>query len=102
MQVRQGDSQVSVNKIKALRLKLGISQEEFIKLTGISLFRISRIERGVSQPRLDELQSIVDAFKVDPRYFFDKDYHENEKMSRRFLSNDEVGDSENPKGSSGE
>ena len=62
-------------KFKAIRKKEQLSQEEFCRITGISIFRLSKIERGKADPRFSELASTVRAFsEVDPEDFFNESF----------------------------
>ena len=56
---------VSETKIKSLRAKAGISQEELSALTRLSLRTIQRIENGETIPRGDSLQRIAKALNVE-------------------------------------
>ena len=51
-------------RIKAYRIKRGLSQEMLGKLTHSSTATISAIERGVKVPRIDTLVFIADALEV--------------------------------------
>ena len=51
-------------KIRLLRVRDGISQDEFAKKLGVSQIYISYIERGLKQPSVKLLKSIADYFKV--------------------------------------
>jgi transcriptional regulator with XRE-family HTH domain len=55
---------LSETKIKSLRTKAGISQEELSALTGLSLRTIQRIENGETIARGDSLQRIAKALNV--------------------------------------
>jgi transcriptional regulator with XRE-family HTH domain len=53
-------------RVKDLRIKLGLSQEELADKTGLSLRTIQRIENGESVPRGDTLKRLAVALKVSP------------------------------------
>ena len=53
-------------RVKDLRIKQGLSQEELADKTGLSLRTIQRIENGESVPRSDTLKRIAIALKVSP------------------------------------
>lgn len=53
-------------RVKDLRIKQGLSQEELADKTGLSLRTIQRIENGESVPRGDTLKRLAVALKVSP------------------------------------
>src|SRR5690606_3002191 len=53
-------------RIKALRSRKGLSQEELSETAGLSLRTIQRIENGETEPRGDSLKKIAFAFNVAP------------------------------------
>ena len=53
-------------RIKELRNRRGISQEELSESTGLSLRTIQRIENGESEPRGDSLKRLANSFEVTP------------------------------------
>lgn len=52
-----------VKKITDLRTKKGLSQHDLAKITGIKQPIISRMEKGITNPRLDTVIKIVDALE---------------------------------------
>lgn len=52
-------------KVKALRLASGMSQEAFADKCGFARSYMSRIERGRANPSLDAVQVLADAFGVE-------------------------------------
>lgn len=56
--------------IKKAREKMGLTQGELSKLTGITTTQISHIERGKSYPHAKTLNKILDALDVDKNNFF--------------------------------
>lgn len=58
-------------KIKELRTRKGLSQEELAKNCGLSLRTIQRIENGETEPRGDTLQRIAIALGVAPDELID-------------------------------
>ncbi|SHE30956.1 helix-turn-helix domain-containing protein [Desulforamulus putei] len=60
-------------KIKELRIKRGIRQEELADRTGHSQSYISRLEGGFIMPSLKAVRVISKALGVDESYFFAKD-----------------------------
>uniref|UniRef100_UPI0032173F66 helix-turn-helix domain-containing protein n=1 Tax=uncultured Draconibacterium sp. TaxID=1573823 RepID=UPI0032173F66 len=53
-------------RIKELRIRKGLSQEELAEITGLSLRTVQRIENGESEPRGDSLRRLSVAFDVSP------------------------------------
>lgn len=53
-------------KIKELRLKHNLTQEEFAEKIGISLNGLSNIERNRYQPNANTIDKICIAFKITP------------------------------------
>lgn len=53
-------------KVKALRNRKGLSQEELSDKTGLSLRTIQRIENGETEPRGDSLKRLAFTFDVSP------------------------------------
>ena len=56
-------------KIKALRLYLGLSQAAFSMPLGLSPTHIARFEKDVSVPSRETINKICEAFDVDESYF---------------------------------
>ena len=56
-------------KIKELRLKNNLTQEEFTEKIGLSLNGVSNIERCRYQPTAETIDKICDAFKISPLEF---------------------------------
>lgn len=54
-----------VKKITDLRTKKGLSQHDLAKITGIKQPIISRMEKGITNPRLDTVIKIVDALEYE-------------------------------------
>ncbi|MCL4366485.1 MAG: helix-turn-helix domain-containing protein [Actinobacteria bacterium] len=50
--------------IKKAREKVGLTQEQVAEKVGIHVSYYSRIERGVVNPSLDKLESIVKVLKI--------------------------------------
>ncbi len=53
-------------KVKMLRDRKGLSQEELSEKTGLSLRTIQRIENGETEPRGDSLRRLAVSFDVSP------------------------------------
>lgn len=60
-------------KIKMLRKKKGISQQELAELIGIHITHVSRLENGHFQPSLDVLRKILKVFDVSADYLLNDD-----------------------------
>ncbi|MDB0601608.1 helix-turn-helix transcriptional regulator [Tenacibaculum maritimum] len=58
----------SINKIKELRKKLNLTQDDFAKKIGVSRGVIAQIEIGNNNPSKAVLTSVKDSFGVDIKY----------------------------------
>lgn len=58
-------------KIKALRLKKGLTQEELGERTDLSKGYISQLERDLNSPSIETLFSILEVLGSTPKDFFD-------------------------------
>ena len=63
-------------KIKALRLKKGLTQEELGERTDLSKGYISQLERDLNSPSIETLFSILEVLGTTPRDFFDDSLEE--------------------------
>ena len=54
------------SNIKSLRIKHGLTQEEFAERIGISIQGLSNIERNRYQPTSDTVDKICKKFKITP------------------------------------
>lgn len=54
-----------IKKITNLRTQKGLSQNDLAKITGIKQPVISRMEQGITNPRLDTVTKIVDALEYE-------------------------------------
>ena len=57
-------------RIRALRLDAGISQEAFADKCGYARSYMSRIERGLANPSLDAVEVLAVALKVEAKELF--------------------------------
>lgn len=57
-------------RVKALRLQAGLSQEAFADKCGLDRTYISGIERGVRNPTLEVIAVIADGLEVDLKILF--------------------------------
>ncbi len=67
------------NKIKALRIKKGLTQEELGERTDLTKGYISQLERDLNSPSIETLFNLLEVLGCSPRDFFD-DEQENEKI----------------------
>lgn len=58
------------NKIRLLRLRRKMTQEEVAELTGFHYKYYQRVESGKANLTLDSVERFVKAFKCHPRDFF--------------------------------
>lgn len=57
---------VVAQNLRALRLKVGVSQEALAKKSGLSISYVSMLERGLRAPPLDTLEALSKALGVSP------------------------------------
>lgn len=67
-------------RVKNLRIKQGLSQEELSDKTGLSLRTIQRIENGESVPRGDTLKRLAIALQTTPDDLIDWQIQEDENV----------------------
>lgn len=60
-------------KIKLLRKKKGISQQELASQIGLHLTNLNRLENGHSQPSFEVLKKLMEIFEVSANYLLDDD-----------------------------
>lgn len=63
-------------KIKNLRLKKGLTQEELGERTDLSKGYISQLERDLSSPSIDTFFTILEVLGCSPKQFFDEEERE--------------------------
>ncbi|MEA4883151.1 MAG: XRE family transcriptional regulator [Clostridia bacterium] len=63
-------------KIKNLRLKKGLTQEELGERTDLTKGHISQIERDLSSPSIETFFNILEVLGCAPREFFDEEKRE--------------------------
>lgn len=56
-------------KLKKLRLRLGLTQSQFGKSINKALTTIANLENGYRMPTNDILESIIRLYKLDKNYF---------------------------------
>ena len=60
-------------RLKAYRKQYGLSQEQFVEKTGISLPLVSELERGIANPTLQTLEKLSDAMGMSIAELLDVD-----------------------------
>ena len=80
-------------KIKALRIKKGLTQEELGERTDLTKGYISQLERDLNSPSIDTLFSILEVLGTTPKEFFDDTWKEekivfNEEDQTSFVDED--------------
>lgn len=73
-------------KIKGLRLKLGLTQEELAARTELSKGFISQLERNLTSPSIATLADILEALGTDLSAFFSEAKPEKGVFTRRICS----------------
>jgi transcriptional regulator with XRE-family HTH domain len=59
------------NRLKAVRLDRGLTQEQFAELVGISVDFLSLIERGINAPSFEVLEQMAGRLDLQVRELFD-------------------------------
>ncbi|MER2027723.1 MAG: XRE family transcriptional regulator [Solibacillus sp.] len=67
------------SKIKSLRIKKGLTQEELGERTDLTKGYISQLERDLNSPSIETLFNLLEVLGCSPRDFFD-DTQKNEKI----------------------
>jgi transcriptional regulator with XRE-family HTH domain len=62
--------QTALDRLRARREQLGLSQTELARRTGLRLDRIGRIERGQIDPRLSVVLVLADELDYPPEQLF--------------------------------
>ncbi|MDD2230203.1 MAG: helix-turn-helix transcriptional regulator [Candidatus Cloacimonetes bacterium] len=68
-------------RIKEVRRRVGLSQDQLAEKVGIESKYLSRIEVGKRQPSLETLGLIADSLHVEMKELFDYSHHDNESTS---------------------
>ncbi|MDO5715624.1 MAG: XRE family transcriptional regulator [Tissierellia bacterium] len=58
------------NKIKELRIAVGLTQEELAQRSELTKGFISQVERDLTSPSLESFGDILEALGTDPQHFF--------------------------------
>lgn len=74
-------------RIKELRKRAGLSQDQLAEKVGIESKYLSRIEVGKRHPSLDALERIADSLQVEMKELFDYFHHDSEAISLKGIKN---------------
>ena len=69
-------------RIKEIRTKRGLTQEQLSVKTNIALSTICRLENGVNMPREENLEALSEALEVSIDSFFKFEHYEGDRNSR--------------------
>ncbi len=69
-------------RIKEIRIKRGLTQEQLSVKTNIALSTICRLENGVNMPREENLEALSEALEVSIDSFFKFEHYEGDRNSR--------------------
>lgn len=74
-------------KIKSIRLKNNLTQEDVAKRLGMAQSNFARMERGLSQITVDRLSELADVFEMSPQAIlsYSEDQSENLKEDVQYL-----------------
>src|SRR5690625_1835745 len=78
----EGNLMLIGRKIKMLRLKKGLTQEELGERTDLSKGYISQLERDLSSPSIDTFFNILEVLGCEPKEFFDEKVAEQKVVYR--------------------
>lgn len=73
-------------RIKELRKRAGLSQDQLAEQVGIESKYLSRLEVGKRSPSLDTLGRIADALRVEMKTLFDFSHHDAEATTPKGIS----------------
>jgi transcriptional regulator with XRE-family HTH domain len=98
MQNRRQDRPTAAlgRRIRELRHELNITQEDLAHLSGVNVSNLGKIERGLSNPRLDSLQRVAYSLGTSvsdlTRYLTDDDLqdHQRQYTARDFVEEREA------------
>ena len=62
-------------KIRSAREDLDLSQRDMANLIPMNQSNYSKIERGIKEPKLEQLRRICQILNLDPRYLLNLDEH---------------------------
>lgn len=69
-------------RIKEIRTKRGLTQEQLSVKTNIALSTICRLENGVNMPREENLEALSKALEVSIDSFFKFEHYDGDRNSR--------------------
>lgn len=69
-------------RIKEIRTKRGLTQDELSAKTGIALSTICRLENGVNMPREENLETLSKVLDVGIDAFFKFEHYEGDRNSK--------------------
>ena len=72
-------------KIKSLRLKKGLTQEELGERTDLTKGHISQLERDLNSPSIETLFALLEVLGTTPKDFFD----DSKKVAKVVYTNDD-------------
>ena len=62
-------------RLKELRIKAGIKQEQLAQKIDIAVRNLSKIETGITFPSSETLEKIIIALDIPPKELFDFEHH---------------------------
>jgi transcriptional regulator with XRE-family HTH domain len=74
-------------RIKELRKRTGLSQDQLAEHVGIEAKYLSRIEVGKRQPSFETLENIADSLHVEMKELFDFSHLDKEATSKKGIEN---------------
>ena len=72
-------------RIKELRIKKGLTQEQFAELVGMGERNLSKIECGINFISADTLNRITKALNITPKELFDFEHLKNKELQKEEL-----------------
>jgi transcriptional regulator with XRE-family HTH domain len=78
-------------RIKELRKRTGLSQDQLAEKVGIESKYLSRIEVGKRDPSLDVLERLADSLQVEMKELFDFAHHDIEARSPQGIESALIG-----------
>ncbi|CAK1234308.1 Transcriptional regulator [Fructobacillus fructosus] len=60
-----------MNRIKYFRKQVYLTQEELAKKSGVSLASISAYERGIRNPKIENLRKLANVLRTQPLFLED-------------------------------
>lgn len=72
-------------KMRERRLLLKLSQQEVAERAGLTRVNYSSIERGRTEPNIEQMEAIAKALKVTPNINFFKDYCDDMEQEQKIV-----------------